>query len=151
MAILCVNAVLESARLKLHYLQPTICVRDQAQDIHVVGGILRNGLFEPQIVHAFYKKILQHKDAIVLDVGSHIGQYSIVAASAGARVVAFEANADNCKYLRASLAENHWEDRVTLINRPVSNVSGQRIKFKENLPQQNTGDGEFGSRPTGIS
>ena len=31
------------------------------------------------------------------------------------------------------------EDRVTLINRPVSNVSGQHIGFSKSLPQDNTG------------
>jgi FkbM family methyltransferase len=41
------------------------------------------------------------KDKAVLDVGAHIGGFSVLAGTSGARLVhAFEANAENCRYLR---------------------------------------------------
>jgi len=138
------------AKLSLPPSGSYLCVRDVSQDIPVVGSILRDGLWEGHIVRPFYDEILQHKHAIVLDVGAHIGQYTIVAAAAGARVVAFEANADNVQYIESSLQVNKVNDRVTVINKPVSAEGGQRLQFPTSiLPQDNVGGWGVQLSPTG--
>jgi len=46
---------------------------------------------------------------VVLDLGAHLGVWTLLAAARGCTVVAVEANPDNASLLRASVAANHFE------------------------------------------
>jgi len=117
-------------------------VRPISQDRHVVGSIVRSGLWEPHIATPFYREVLNNPTALVLDVGTHLGQYSLIAAAAGSTVVGFEANPNNIKYLRASLALNNLT--MHIVNQPVSVVTGQRF-IQPGGDKQNIGG--WGIRP----
>lgn len=119
-----------------------ICVRPVSQDIHVVGSIVRSGLWEPHVATPFYRAVLKNPSALVLDVGTHLGQYSLIAAASGSTVVGFEANPNNVEYLRASLALNALT--MHIINQPVSVVTGQRF-IQRGGPSRNVGG--WGIRP----
>lgn len=56
------------------------------------------------------------RNRIVLDFGSHIGWYSLLAASFGYRVVAFEADAENVRTLRANAQANGFQDLITVVH-----------------------------------
>jgi FkbM family methyltransferase len=127
------------ARLSLPETRPVLCVRRAAEDVHVVGSIRRSGIWELPIVQSVLAEIRRRPGYVVLDIGAHLGQYSVVAAAAGAQVVAFEASADNCRHLVASLKVNKLTHQVTVVNQPVTEQANQRLQYPAGLPSDNTG------------
>ncbi|GIL88483.1 hypothetical protein Vretimale_15326 [Volvox reticuliferus] len=60
---------------------------------------------------------------LVLDVGTNIGYYSLLAAVFGCRVMAFDGNLEALAYMKISLAMNGFSDRVKIVEALVSNVT----------------------------
>jgi len=61
---------------------------------------------------------------VVLDLGAHLGVWTLLAAARGCTVVAVEANPDNASLLRASVAANHFE-AVHVVAAAVSDRPGR--------------------------
>jgi FkbM family methyltransferase len=57
---------------------------------------------------------------LVIDVGAHIGWFSLLAASYGCRVVAFEPQPHAHAFLNASIAVNGFQDRIRLVRAAVT-------------------------------
>jgi FkbM family methyltransferase len=68
----------------------------------------------------------------VLDLGAHVGTFSLAAAAAGAHALAVEASAENVALLRASVARNGFRN-VRVIQAVASNEPGQ-IHFHPHGP-----------------
>lgn len=63
------------------------------------------------------KALLSHdvfSGGVVLDVGSHIGWYSLLAAYRGCEVYAFEGDSENAEVLRNNVSLNHLDKRVSV-------------------------------------
>ena len=60
---------------------------------------------------------------LVIDVGAHIGWFSLLAASYGCRVVAFEPQPHAHAFLNASIAVNGFQDRIKLVRAAVTDNS----------------------------
>ncbi|MGH9879467.1 MAG: FkbM family methyltransferase, partial [Nitrososphaerales archaeon] len=61
---------------------------------------------------------------VVLDIGAHIGKYSVIGGKSvgpSGKVIAIEADPDNFKVLRLNIETNHLQDRVYAINAAVWN------------------------------
>jgi FkbM family methyltransferase len=113
---------------------------------HVIGlGILRGGYEQHEL--AFAKSVLREGD-VAIDVGAHIGFFTIELAQAvGARghVYAFEPLPSNAALLEQSIRENYYESRVTLERAAVSDRSGTGTLHY--APQSlNTGGAFLGDR-----
>lgn len=52
----------------------------------------------------------------MVDFGAQLGWYSLLAASAGVRVVAFDADAENLLVLQRSAGLNGWQDRIETVH-----------------------------------
>jgi len=59
----------------------------------------------------------------VLDIGAHVGTFSLAAAAAGADVVAIEASAENAALLRSSIARNGFK-RIRVVQAVASDDPG---------------------------
>lgn len=71
------------------------------------------------------KKYVKEGD-VIIDVGAHIGYYTLIFAnlvSQNGRVFAFEPSPDNFKLLKKNVALNNYQN-VTLVNTAVGNKSG---------------------------
>ncbi len=68
----------------------------------------------------------------VLDIGAHIGSFSMAAAARGAHLLAVEASAANVKLLRAAVSANAFE-HVEVLHRAVDSSPGY-VEFDENGP-----------------
>lgn len=66
----------------------------------------------------------------VVDLGAHVGEFTMVAAAAGRRVLAVEASRRNQAVILGSLRVNGFEDRVELVCAAVSNQRGE-LWFRE--------------------
>ena len=87
---------------------------------------LASGLFEPHVMRVF--KPLVPESGTVIDLGAHVGTYTLVAASrmrSGGRVYAFEPNPHARRFLAENIQANRLGDRVTIVPMAVSNHAGQ--------------------------
>ncbi len=64
------------------------------------------------------------RDAVVFDIGANFGFYAMIAARAGARVVAFEPYPDNSRNLRKHVDLNDLGDRIHIVPQAVFSGTG---------------------------
>lgn len=69
------------------------------------------------------------KDDLMIDIGANVGLYSIYAAKAGARVLAFEPESQNYALLNRNLYLNGLADRVQCLNVAISDKDGMGSLF----------------------
>jgi FkbM family methyltransferase len=70
-----------------------------------VGCAIRSeGCYEPDVVHVFLSNVSHGKT--VIDVGAHVGQYSLLAAGLGCTVHSFEPEPKTFAILSANVAKN---------------------------------------------
>jgi FkbM family methyltransferase len=62
----------------------------------------------------------------VLDVGAHLGYFTLLAARRGADVIAFEPNPRTLAHLRANIAANDAAARVTVVPKALAAAAGRR-------------------------
>ncbi len=85
----------------------------------------------------------------VLDVGAHVGYYTLLAArivGAEGRVIAVEADVDNAALLRANVARNHG-GKVEIVDAAAWDRTG-KVTLRRN--PQNTGDHRVVGEPAGT-
>ena len=90
----------------------TVCLYPDAEDVYVSRHLRDDGLWEPHIVRLFQNLLFQNPALGVIDIGSHIGQYSLIAASMGRRVVAVEPHPASLRRLHKAIKINDVEKRV---------------------------------------
>jgi FkbM family methyltransferase len=96
-----------------------------------------NGVYEALETRLFEESIAPGD--VVVDVGAHIGYYTLLAARAvgpQGSVIAFEPERENFRHLSRNLAENGYTN-VTCVNGAVSDRSGRQALF---ISSDNTGD-----------
>jgi FkbM family methyltransferase len=81
-----------------------------AKDDHLIAPGIRGG-YEPDVARAFVERM---GNGTVIDLGANCGYYSLLAASRGASVYAFEPSQRNLRLLHASVALNDLP-RITII------------------------------------
>ncbi len=99
--------------------------------------LLLSGKWEEYETELFKKHI--NKGDVVLDIGAHIGYYTLIAArSVGnkGKVYAFEPDLKNFKLLKKNVEENKYKN-VVLVNKAVTDISGEVNLF---INRKNTGD-----------
>jgi FkbM family methyltransferase len=72
--------------------------------------------------------------SVVLDLGSHLGYYTLLAAQAGARVYAFEPDPRTFQYLIRNISINGFSDRVVTVPKAVCGTSGIASFFANKRP-----------------
>jgi len=92
---------------------------DLAKDLH---RLIYLGLNEQAAKAEITPRI--NGNELVVDVGANCGFWTLAAASAGARVIAFEPVLDNAALCRENLKLNSLEGRVTLFETAVSDRAG---------------------------
>ncbi len=70
-----------------------------------------------------------NKPPLVVDVGAHIGWFSMLAASYGCRVLAFEPQPHAHPFINASIVLNGWQGRVRAIRAAVSDDTRHGMKL----------------------
>jgi len=82
----------------LHTHDLTFFIRPRSSDSSIVHEVIDKDVYEK------YYTIQGHD--VVVDIGAHIGSFSILAASKGANVYAFEPVAENFALLEKNIAQN---------------------------------------------
>jgi len=96
----------------------------------------------------------------VVDIGANIGVFTLQAAKAGARVIAYEPIADTFRVMLANIAANNYGPRITPYRLGVDRSAGHREIFLGNrnhsmscsfYPHENTGDDAIRIQTIGIA
>lgn len=116
----------------------TLCPYNTSID-YSSGFILRQGVYEPELLNKFLYLIEKAKIEVVFDIGTHMGQYSLFSAKLVPRVVSVEPFYDHNVRLLAAAQIEKVSDRITLLSNAVSDVSGEwkLLQSKSNLGEQN--------------
>jgi FkbM family methyltransferase len=88
---------------------------------HLAGAWVSVGYHETEL--PFVRALVRPED-LVLDVGANLGVYTVVSAMQGARVVAFEPNADARALLLANIDLNRLSERVRVSSHALADFSG---------------------------
>jgi len=90
-------------------------------DVAVSTEILLKGSYEPHMTSFVREHV--HEGMTVVDIGANIGIFTMLAASQGAKVLAFEPNTENCRLILLNKEANGF-DSVMLYPVALSNKSG---------------------------
>src|SRR6266550_4558625 len=92
----------------------TVHYREDTSDLSTIGSSFR---LWGNLVDEYQLGSLPPLTGLAIDVGAHIGTVTLalLADHPDLRVTAVEPLPDNLDVLRASLAENGWTDRATVI------------------------------------
>ena len=103
--------------------------------LHVRGGTYDQVIFQSVYVENEYQ-INNFEDKIVVDIGAHIGSFSMLAAQSGAKkVLAFEANKGNFRLLKSNLQSTF----VEVYNLAVYDSDGSNFQSIPSYDAANTG------------
>ncbi len=121
-------------------MMPTDIVEVQGLSFKVRRGTWDEGIVHEVVDGNSYSALLNEIEpgTICLDVGAHIGSFTVLAASRGARVYAFEPRPGNYDLLVENVALNGLSDRVTALQKAAAGVMGTR---RMPAPNENTGGG----------
>jgi len=122
------------------------------QDVYVSGTIHRGGAPWDLHIWAFLVHVLAGAPGgTFVDVGANIGYFTLMAASLGYNVTAFEPMDRNVAKLMASVARNGFEGRVRVVHNAVGQdaCGGVRLVYTHRSNQGNGRivDGESGPVP----
>jgi FkbM family methyltransferase len=92
---------------------------------------IRQNLWDARIIHEMFidKPYIRHfklpPNPIIVDVGGYIGDFSIYSAHClnAKKVIVFEPTSENFEILLRNIKNNGFEDRITAVNKAVSNSS----------------------------
>ena len=107
-------------------------IGDPAQD-HLVSSMLWDGWYEndeSQVVLHLLASACSPDNSLFVDVGANLGWFSMLAASRGYSVVAFEPQAHLVQLVKLSIALNEFSDRVVLHERPVGAEDGIPVTLR---------------------
>ena len=106
----------------LEWLTPSlhICIHDPKIDHLISGSISQRKFWEPNTVKIFERILLANPYMGVIDIGSNIGQYTLLGAYRKRKVLSVEARLLHIHMLYRSLQLNNFLDRVTLVHNAIS-------------------------------
>jgi len=97
-------------------------VRIEDPSEYIQACILSEGVYEPEIAQII-QRLLKPGD-VFIDVGANIGNHTLVAASCGAKVHAFEPVPRIASALRANIKLNHLSEEIIVREEAVGDAPG---------------------------
>lgn len=107
----------------------TLCIHEIPSDMHVSGSVWKNGIWEGHIVEKFLNFLSKDKDTLAIDVGSHIGIFTLFAAKMGRDVLSIEPFHENIIRIHKAAKIEKLTNRITLIANAISNFSNKTKKL----------------------
>ncbi|CAC5388614.1 unnamed protein product [Mytilus coruscus] len=141
------NFILGHLRNKKRKKKIPIYLHPPDNDIHISRVLLNGGSWEEKNLRKAVEVMGQYQDAIFIDIGSHVGVYSLTLASLGYKVIAIDCFKDSIERLCASaklgdLSKNMYiihnalsdkRESVVVRESSQSNIGGNTIVQKSSL------------------
>ncbi|XP_052083551.1 uncharacterized protein LOC127720843 [Mytilus californianus] len=106
--------------IKSEYGVVDIYINNPKEDI-VSHDIHNKNVWEPWGINTVYKFIRHDPSIGVIDIGANIGVIALQLANMGRKVIAIEPTPQNTQHLCASIIENGYCDRITVVHNALSN------------------------------
>nr|XP_045594527.1 uncharacterized protein LOC123755784 [Procambarus clarkii] len=113
-----------------------VCPHDSENDRFISEQLLREGTWEPHIVALFTAALAYYPSSTVVDLGAHVGVYSLLGARLGARAVAVEPVWASAVRLQAGAVAGGVADKVTIL---LHAIADQRFYAKLRYRDGNLG------------
>ncbi|CAF0804697.1 unnamed protein product [Didymodactylos carnosus] len=113
-----------------------ICIYDPQHDEHISGQLNDYGKWEPVVVRSFLRLLRTIPNTHVIDVGSNIGLYTLLATQLDRQVLSIEPLYDSLIRLHKSIQLNNVEHLVTVIANAIGN---KHEKLQLNIVDKNIG------------
>ncbi|VDI25639.1 Hypothetical predicted protein [Mytilus galloprovincialis] len=127
------NFVLGHLRYKKRTKKIPIYLHPPDNDIHISRVLLNGGSWEDNNLLKAVEAMSQNPDAIFIDIGAHVGVYSLTLASLGYKVIAIDCFKDNIERLCASAKLNNLSKSMYIIHNALSNRK-EMIVVRESSP-----------------
>jgi FkbM family methyltransferase len=115
------------------------------QDIYISGSIHKKqkpwDVFIWELILRTSTQITS-TNKLFVDVGANIGYFSLLAASLGYKVIAFEPMSRNAAKFYSSIVRNNFSDKITLFQNAVTAESGRQLVLQE-THYTNQGNGKI--------
>lgn len=111
------------------FVTTTLCIHEIPNDIHVSGSVWKYGIWEGHIVEKFLNFLTKDKDTLAIDIGSHIGIFTLFAAKVGRDVLSIEPFFENIIRIHKAAKIEKLTHRITLIANAISNYSNRTKKL----------------------
>ncbi|XP_076081479.1 uncharacterized protein LOC143052357 isoform X1 [Mytilus galloprovincialis] len=98
-----------------------IYVHNPSVDVHVSGGLMRNGEWEPHLIQLMFSLLEADPSSQFIDLGANLGVFSLAVARYGRKVVAVEPLSINLQRFCRSIRDNHFEDKITVVTNALGN------------------------------
>lgn len=109
--------------------------------LHTHDGLnitIRQNLFDARIIREIFldKSYIRHfalpPNPIIVDIGGYIGDFSIYSVKylKAAHVIVYEPTAENFKILKLNIEDNGYSDRITAVNKAVSDTDEVRLNVQ---------------------
>ncbi|KAK6167556.1 hypothetical protein SNE40_021555 [Patella caerulea] len=121
----------DSASLQTPAGNLRIFIHDIKADKWVSGEIKKHGAWEPDLMKLIYHYMAEDKDLNLLDIGSHIGQFSLMAARMGRMAIAVDPLLENVLRLCNSIELNNYKSLVKVFYVALSD-SRKKVSFVRN-------------------
>eukprot|EP00929_Paragymnodinium_shiwhaense_P041936 TRINITY_DN21784_c0_g1_i1.p1 TRINITY_DN21784_c0_g1~~TRINITY_DN21784_c0_g1_i1.p1 ORF type:complete len:432 (+),score=77.09 TRINITY_DN21784_c0_g1_i1:63-1298(+) len=106
----------------------------------VSGSICKHGSWEPLLLKTMWRSLAAAgEEAVLIDMGTNIGVYSLVAAALGHRVVAFEMMKPSYTKVCASAKDNGFAQNIHFFTGALSNTTGEVVSFTRTEHTNNVG------------
>jgi len=98
-------------------------------DVHVSFHLRDAGIWEPHMLRHFQNVLYQDPQLGVYDIGANIGQYSLVAAAMGRKVVAVEPHLPSLRRLHKAIKLGKLEEKVRRANLIYRNLHAHIVQL----------------------
>ena len=99
-----------------------ICIHPVQKDIYVSKSIKIGGIWEGHVLQVFQALLQTDPSLAVIDIGANIGQYSLLGATMGRKVVAVEARLLHVQMIHHAIVLNKLQNAsFVLLNNAISN------------------------------
>ena len=103
--------------------EPYICVYNMSkEDRYVSYRILTNGTWENDYVKMIVNRLNDDPELAFIDIGANIGQFALVAASMGRKVIAVEALKRHALMIGRAVVMNGYQNRVKIVHNALSDT-----------------------------
>ena len=117
------NVELECIQMKISPPSP-ICLYPDEKDIYVSANLKKHGMWEQGYILKFQEYLRKYPESGVIDIGTNIGVYSLVAAAMDKNVLSVEPNRHNIDRFHKAIQLGHFSERVTLLQNAISDHIG---------------------------
>ncbi|CAF3423693.1 unnamed protein product [Rotaria socialis] len=121
-------------KLLLKEYRTTVCAHNIRKDTDVSGLIVRNGIWEENLVTRIVRILSMNRQLSFIDIGANIGIYTMYAAKLGCKnVIAIECFRPNVERIRRAVQLENVQNQVVIMARALYNKSNVYLSLRTNI------------------